>query len=55
MLKHRSAAGGVIDSGADNSIQVVMAGLVPAIHALGMLTVAWVPGTRPGMTEKVQT
>jgi hypothetical protein len=38
---------------------VVMAGLVPAIHAaplqrtivVGVLSTAWMPGTRPGMTR----
>jgi hypothetical protein len=38
---------------------VVMAGLVPAIHAaplpetfeVGVLRTAWMPGTRPGMTR----
>jgi hypothetical protein len=29
-----------------------MAGLVPAIQALGTLTMAWMPGTRPGMTAE---
>ncbi len=40
---------------------VVMAGLVPAIHAaplqgalkVGALGAAWMPGTRPGMTVEV--
>src|SRR6185312_10199849 len=31
----------------------VMAGLVPAIHALAQ-SKAWMPGTRPGMTRRVQ-
>jgi len=31
-------------------LSAVMAGLVPAIHAVGTRTVAWMPGTRPGMT-----
>ncbi len=30
----------------------VMAGLVPAIHVLATERKAWMPGTRPGMTEK---
>jgi hypothetical protein len=29
-----------------------MAGLVPAIHALLAEAKTWMPGTRPGMTEK---
>ena len=29
----------------------VMAGLVPAIHALALERKTWMPGTRPGMTE----
>ncbi len=29
----------------------VMAGLVPAIHALVSWLKTWMPGTRPGMTE----
>jgi hypothetical protein len=29
-----------------------MAGLVPAIHALFVEAKTWMPGTRPGMTEK---
>jgi hypothetical protein len=28
-----------------------MAGLVPAIHVLGLDTKSWMPGTRPGMTN----
>jgi hypothetical protein len=31
----------------------VMAGLVPAIHALMNYTKAWMPGSRPGMTRSV--
>ena len=37
------------------SINVVMAGLVPAIHVFGPCKSAsktWMPGTRPGMTEE---
>jgi hypothetical protein len=30
--------------------QLVMAGLVPAIHALFVARKTWMPGTRPGMT-----
>jgi hypothetical protein len=30
----------------------VMAGLVPAIHVLFQFAKAWMPGTRPGMTQK---
>ena len=29
----------------------VMAGLVPAIHALDGQDKTWMPGTRPGMTK----
>jgi hypothetical protein len=29
---------------------IVMAGLVPAIHALFAEEKTWMPGTRPGMT-----
>jgi hypothetical protein len=28
-----------------------MAGLDPAIHMMMKHTIAWMPGTRPGMTE----
>jgi hypothetical protein len=31
-------------------ISIVMAGLVPAIHALLVEEKTWMPGTRPGMT-----
>ena len=31
-----------------------MAGLVPAIHVLGSVQKAWIPGTRPGMTEEIR-
>jgi hypothetical protein len=31
----------------------VMAGLVPAIHAFLAKPQTWMPGTRPGMTERV--
>jgi hypothetical protein len=38
----------------ENASLIVMAGLVPAIHALGRRkSNPWVPGTRPGMTRKV--
>jgi hypothetical protein len=30
-----------------------MAGLVPDIHVLGARRKAWMPGTRPGMTEEM--
>jgi len=35
-------------------IDVVMAGLVPAIHVflVGARRKAWMPGTRPGMTSQ---
>jgi len=37
-------------------IQLVMAGLVPAIHVLFSQTrKTWMPGTRPGMTKTVIT
>jgi hypothetical protein len=29
-----------------------MAGLVPAIHVVLAAAKTWMPGTRPGMTEK---
>jgi crotonobetainyl-CoA:carnitine CoA-transferase CaiB-like acyl-CoA transferase len=32
-----------------------MAGLVPAIHVLFLMQKTWMPGTRPGMTEYVET
>jgi hypothetical protein len=32
--------------------RLVMAGLVPAIHALFFEAKTWMPGTRPGMTTK---
>jgi hypothetical protein len=35
-----------------------MAGLVPAIHVFGafiFVMKTWMPGTRPGMTERVAT
>ena len=31
-----------------------MAGLVPAIHVLGSVQKAWIPGTRLGMTEEIR-
>jgi hypothetical protein len=31
----------------------VMAGLVPAIHVFLAAAQTWMPGTRPGMTERV--
>ena len=33
-----------------SDLSVVMAGLVPAIHALAAAQKTWMPGTRPGMT-----
>ncbi len=35
------------------AIAFVMAGLVPAIHALLAERKTWMPGTRPGMTRRV--
>ena len=32
----------------------VMAGLVPAIHALLVTRKTWMPGTKPGMTAEAQ-
>jgi hypothetical protein len=31
--------------------KIVMAGLVPAIHAFLFVAKTWMPGTRPGMTD----
>jgi hypothetical protein len=33
-----------------DSLHIVMAGLVPAIHALPRSTRTWMPGTSPSMT-----
>ena len=33
---------------------LVMAGLVPAIHVLGLDTKTWMPGTSPGMTNDLR-
>jgi hypothetical protein len=35
-----------------DKLTFVMAGLVPAIHAFLAERKTWMPGTRPGMTEK---
>jgi len=37
-------------SGLNLVTTIVMAGLVPAIHALLIEVKTWMPGTRPGMT-----
>src|SRR5262249_4192035 len=44
---HRAAP----DRGVSTSYLDVMAGLVPAIHALVGVVKTWMPGTRPGMTD----
>jgi hypothetical protein len=38
----------------DSELSIVMAGLVPAIHVFARLQddKTWMPGTRPGMTER---
>ena len=40
----------------EGALTVVMAGLVPAIHALVSTCIkTWMPGTRPGMTSLFQS
>src|SRR5260221_8199307 len=50
--RHKAGHDSEIDLARSASLRV-MAGLVPAAHVFGAASKAWVPGTRPGMTQRL--